>query len=54
MLALRFAFTAAVMAGVVWLLLAGRPGEAILAVVVAVWVRRTAEAGRFEALRERF
>jgi ethanolamine transporter EutH len=52
-LALRTAFTAAVMAGVVWLLLAGRFAEALFAVVVAVWLRRSAEAGSLRAFRER-
>ena len=53
MLALRTAFTASVMALVVWLLLDGRFAEAILAVVVAVWLRSTAETGRLSRFARR-
>jgi hypothetical protein len=42
MLALRVAFTAAVMAVVVWLLLTGRPLGALLIVpALAVWARES-------------
>jgi ethanolamine transporter EutH len=50
MLALRLGFTVAVMAVVVWLLLVGRFAEAILLVVVAVWLRRAVESGRVARL----
>jgi hypothetical protein len=53
MLALRLAFTTAVMALVVWLLLAGRVGEELFVVVLAVWLQRTAETGRIAALAGR-
>jgi ethanolamine transporter EutH len=46
MLGLRIAFTAAVMAVCVWLLLTGRPlGGLLIIPVLAIWVRRRAEAG---------
>jgi hypothetical protein len=50
MLALRAGFTVAVMALVVWLMLVGRFPEAILVVVVTIWLRRTVESGRFARL----
>jgi len=44
-LALRIAFTAAVMAVVVWLLATGRPLGALLIVpLAAIWVRRALES----------
>jgi hypothetical protein len=47
-MALRLAFTAVVMVVVVWLLLTGRPlGGLLLVPLVAVWIRRAAESGRF-------
>jgi ethanolamine transporter EutH len=44
---LRIGFTAAAMAGVVWLLLAGKPlGGLLVLPVLAIWLRRTAESGQ--------
>jgi hypothetical protein len=51
MLGLRIAFTAAVMAVVVWLLLTGRPlGGLLIVPLLAIWVRRAAESGRLQRL----
>ncbi len=51
MLGLRIGFTVAVMAVVVWLLLTGRPlGGLLIVPLVAIWVRRSAESGRFGKL----
>jgi hypothetical protein len=52
-LALRFGFTALVMALVTWLLLAGRPLGAVAVVIIAVSLRRAAEHGRFARVTER-
>jgi ethanolamine transporter EutH len=55
MLGLRIAFTAAVMAVCVWLLLTGRPlGGLLIIPVLAIWVRRRAESGRLTGLSRRF
>ena len=54
MLALRAAFTVAVMALVVWLLLDGRFGDAALVVILAAWLRRAVESGRPTRLAGRF
>jgi hypothetical protein len=46
-LALRVAFTIAVVVVVVWLLSAGEPlGGLLIVPLIAVWVRRAAESGR--------
>ena len=51
MLLLRIGFTAAVMTGVVWLLLAGKPlGGLLLLPALAIWLRRAAESGRLTGL----
>ena len=42
----RIAFTAAVMATVVWLLRDGLPLGALAVIVAAVWIRRAVESGR--------
>lgn len=47
----RLVFTLIVMTVVVWLLLDGLPLGAIAVVALAVWLRRSAEAGRFALLR---
>ena len=55
MLGLRIAFTAAVMAVVVWLLLTGRPlGGLLIVPLLAIWLRRSAESGRFQRLSKHF
>lgn len=55
MLGLRIAFTVAVMAVVVWLLLTGRPlGGLLIVPLVAIWVRRAAESGRLTRFSKRF
>jgi ethanolamine transporter EutH len=47
MVLLRLGFTAAVMAGVVWLLMTGRPlGGLLFLPFVAIWLRRKAESGQ--------
>jgi predicted lysophospholipase L1 biosynthesis ABC-type transport system permease subunit len=47
MLVLRLAYTALVMAVVIWLLRAGNPLGGLLVVpATAVWLRREAESGR--------
>jgi ethanolamine transporter EutH len=43
---LRLGFTAAVMTGVVWLLMTGKPlGGLLFLPLVAIWLRRKAESG---------
>jgi hypothetical protein len=55
MLGLRIAFTVAVMAVVVWLLLTGKPLGALLIVpLLAIWVRRAAESGRLHRFSRYF
>ena len=55
MLGLRIAFTAVVMALVVWLLLTGKPLGALLIVpVLAIWIRRAAESGRLHRFSRYF
>jgi hypothetical protein len=45
----RVAFTAVVMAIVVWLLANGRPfGGLLLVPLAAIWIRRAAESGRLK------
>ena len=47
MISVRLAYTAAVMAVVLWLLEAGRPvGGLLIVPLAAVWLRREAESGR--------
>jgi Flp pilus assembly protein TadB len=54
MLGLRIAFTAAVMALVVWLLMTGRPlGGLVIVPLLAVWIRRAAESGRLTRFARR-
>ena len=53
MLALRAAFAISVMAVVAWLLLAGLPLGAVAVVLLAVWLRRSAEFGRLRRLASR-
>jgi len=48
-IAIRLAYTVAVMSLVVWLLLAGRFGQAVAVAVIGVWVRRSVERGRLFA-----
>jgi hypothetical protein len=54
MLALRAAFAVSVMALVVWLLIDGLPFGALAVVLLAVWVRRSVEAGRLRRVAGRF
>jgi hypothetical protein len=50
MIALRLAYTAAVMVVVIWLLRTGNPvGGLLLVPAAAVWLRREAESGRLSA-----
>jgi hypothetical protein len=50
MITLRLAYTAVVMAVVVWLLRTGNPvGGLVVIPAVAVWLRRDAESGRLAA-----
>ena len=50
MLVLRLAYTAVVMAVVIWLLRSGNPLGGLLVVpAAAVWLRREAESGRLAA-----
>jgi hypothetical protein len=50
MIALRLAYTAAVMVVVIWLLRSGNPvGGLLLVPAAAVWLRREAESGRLSA-----
>jgi hypothetical protein len=50
MLALRFAYTAAVMVVVIWLLRTGYPlGGLLLVPAGAVWLRREVDSGRLSA-----
>jgi hypothetical protein len=50
MITLRLAYTAVVMAIVVWLLRTGNPvGGLVVIPAVAVWLRRDAESGRLAA-----
>jgi hypothetical protein len=50
MIALRLAYTAAVMVVVIWLLRTGNPiGGLFLVPAAAVWLRREAESGRLTA-----
>lgn len=54
MILLRFGYTAAVMAVVIWLLRAGNPvGGLLIAPALAVWLRREAESGRLQARARR-
>ena len=54
MIALRLAYTAAVMIVVIWLLRTGNPvGGLILVPAAAVWLRREAESGRLTARARR-
>lgn len=54
MLLLRIAFTAVVMAVVVWLLSTGRPlGGLLIIPLLAIWIRRAAESGRLKRYAER-
>lgn len=46
----RVCFTAAVMVMVVWLLRSGMPIGAVAVILVAVWLRRTAESARASGL----
>jgi Flp pilus assembly protein TadB len=55
MIALRIAFTVAVMAIVVWLSSTGHPiGGLLIVPFFAVWVRRAAETGRLARFARRF
>ena len=55
MLGLRIAFTVAVMAVVIWLLLTGKPlGGLLIVPLIAIWVRRAAESGRFTRFSKYF
>jgi Flp pilus assembly protein TadB len=55
MLGVRIAFTAVVMAVVVWLLLSGKPlGGLLIVPLVAIWIRRAAESGRLTRFTQRF
>jgi hypothetical protein len=54
MILLRFAYTVAVTAVVIWLLRTGNPVGALLIVpALAVWLRREAESGRLAARARR-
>lgn len=54
-LGLRIAFTAVVMAVVVWLFLTGKPlGGLLIVPLIAIWVRRSAESGRLRRFANRF
>jgi Flp pilus assembly protein TadB len=54
-IALRIGFTIAVMALVVLLLSTGNPvGGLLIVPLLAVWVRRAAEAGRLTSFTRRF
>jgi hypothetical protein len=54
MVIVRLAYTAAVMAIVVWLLRSGNPlGGLVLVPAAAVWLRREAESGRLAARARR-
>jgi hypothetical protein len=53
-LILRLAYTAIVMAGVVWLLRSGQPlGGLVLLPLLAVWLRSSAESGQPARVRSR-
>jgi hypothetical protein len=53
-LLLRLGYTAVVMAGVVWLLRSGQPlGGLVLLPLLAVWLRRKAEAGELARILAR-
>jgi hypothetical protein len=53
-LLVRLAYTAIVMAGVVWLLRSGQPlGGLVLLPLLAVWLRRSAELGQLARVRSR-
>jgi hypothetical protein len=55
MLAIRIGFTIAAVAAMVWLLSMGHPvGGLIIVPILAIWIRRAAEAGRFSGLTGRF
>ena len=54
MLALRLAYTALVLVGVVWLLRSGQPlGGLVLLPLLAIVVRRSAESGRLARMAAR-
>jgi hypothetical protein len=51
---LRLAYTALVMAGVVWLLRSGQPlGGLVLLPLLAIWLRRKAESAQPVRVRSR-
>jgi hypothetical protein len=55
MLALRIGFTIGAVAVMVWLLSTGNPvGGLIIVPILAIWIRRAAEAGRFKGFTRRF
>jgi hypothetical protein len=54
LLLVRFAYTAAVMAVVIWLLSTGRPlGGLLIVPLAAVWLRQKAESGQLAAAARR-